>query len=228
MLNEEKTLRALLSYVVPNGGDSRWNPAQFEELQLLALSCLATLAPLCVEDYMLCQGNTRILLLIEWCTKEQGEHRILSESAHYAISLSAGLLTLAIQNLMSCIIYPGKFKGYGNSFHGDGGRGNRLSQLRYSLRLLLSMCNGGHELITQDLHEQGAIPLLIGLLKQLFNGAVSSEANLPVLLEIQADILLITSCICEMDTHRKVWSKYYSLLYINFIHHGYGNYCGHP
>ena len=36
---------------------------------LQALSCLSALAPLCPEDYMTCQGNTRILLLIEWCSK---------------------------------------------------------------------------------------------------------------------------------------------------------------
>ncbi len=72
VLCKEKTLRSLLSYVVPNEGSSQWNPAQFEELQLLVLSSLATLAPQCVEDYMLCQGNTRILLLIEWCTQDQG------------------------------------------------------------------------------------------------------------------------------------------------------------
>lgn len=69
---KEKTLRSFLSYVVPNESNSQWNPAQFEELQLLVLSSLSALAPQCVEDYMLCQGNTRILLLIEWCTKDIG------------------------------------------------------------------------------------------------------------------------------------------------------------
>ena len=61
------------------------------------------------------------------------------------------------------------FGGHGNSFHGTGGRDNKLSQLRYTLRLLLSMCGGGgggggggEEWILQDLHEQGAIPLIIG------------------------------------------------------------------
>lgn len=104
------------------------------------------------------------------------------------------------------MLCAGKFKGHGNSFHGDGGRGNRLSQLRYSLRFLLSMCSGGNEVITQDLHEQGAIPLLTDILKQMYEGSASkdSQSNLSILLEIQADALLITSCICEMDMHRKV------------------------
>ena len=61
------------------------------------------------------------------------------------------------------------FGGHGNSFHGTGGRDNKLSQLCYTLRLLLSVCGGGgggggggEEWILQDLHEQGAIPLIIG------------------------------------------------------------------
>ena len=32
----------------------------------------------------------------------------------------------------------------------------------------------------------------------------SPSADSRVLLEMQADILLITSCICELDVHRKV------------------------
>ena len=59
-------------------------------------------------------------------------------------------------------IYSQGFKGCGNSFHGDGGGGSKLSQLRYSLRLLMSMCSTGDELVHQDLHEQGTIPLLLG------------------------------------------------------------------
>ncbi len=107
--------------------------------------------------------------------------------------------------MVDCFINSGTFKGHGNSFHGDSGRGNRLSQLRYSLRLLLSMCSGGDEMITRDLHEQGVIPLLISILKRLFE---SDQSNLPVLLEMQADILLITSSVCEVDMHRKVQLLY--------------------
>lgn len=82
-MSREKVVRSLLSFVIPNEisqeNGFQWSPAQFEELQLLALSCLSTLAPLCMEDYMLCQGNTRLLLLVEWCTKEQGEGELESE-----------------------------------------------------------------------------------------------------------------------------------------------------
>lgn len=54
-----------------------------------------------------------------------------------------------------------EFKGHGNSFHGEGGRGNKVAQLRQSLRLLLSMCGSGDDGVIEDLHEQGAIPMLL-------------------------------------------------------------------
>ena len=58
--------------------------------------------------------------------------------------------------------FAGKFKGHGNSFHGECGRGTKISQLRYSLRLLLCICNSGDDIVHLDLHEQGATPLLLG------------------------------------------------------------------
>lgn len=57
--------------------------------------------------------------------------------------------------------FVGMFAGHGNSLHGTGTRGTQHAQLLYSLRLLLNMCNTEVELIHQDLHEQGAIPILI-------------------------------------------------------------------
>jgi cilia- and flagella-associated protein 69 len=44
-----------------------WTPAQQEEIQLHALAALCTLAPLMVDDYLACQGGTRLLLMLEWC-----------------------------------------------------------------------------------------------------------------------------------------------------------------
>ena len=55
-----------------------------------------------------------------------------------------------------------QFRGHGNSFHGEGGYGNKLAQLRYTLRLLLSMSSTKDDNILQDLNEQGIIPVLIG------------------------------------------------------------------
>lgn len=62
---------ALMSYVRANektSGPRDWSQAQFEEIQLHALGTLCSLCPLMLEDYMICQGSTRLLLLLEWCT----------------------------------------------------------------------------------------------------------------------------------------------------------------
>ena len=111
-----------------------------------------------------------------------------------------------------------QFRGHGNSFHGKGGRGNKMAQLRYSLRLLLSMCSTKDNSILQDLHEQGIIPVLIGKgNRHHFNSIIvntlvllktlqkrSNSDNNQILLEIQSDALLILSCLCENNHHRKV------------------------
>uniref|UniRef100_A0A0B7A2W0 Cilia- and flagella-associated protein 69 ARM repeats domain-containing protein n=1 Tax=Arion vulgaris TaxID=1028688 RepID=A0A0B7A2W0_9EUPU len=70
ILSEGRILLALFSYVRPNEKKNlprEWSPAQFEELQLQAMAALCTLCPLLLEDYMTCQGSTRLLLLLEWC-----------------------------------------------------------------------------------------------------------------------------------------------------------------
>ena len=74
-LSDGKILLALFSYVKSNEKTSAfkdWTVAQFEELQLNAMSSLCTLAPLLLEDYMTCQGGTRLLLLLEWCVSAGG------------------------------------------------------------------------------------------------------------------------------------------------------------
>ncbi|XP_072179845.1 cilia- and flagella-associated protein 69-like [Diadema setosum] len=70
LLSEGHVILALLSFIRSNENSSQpqeWSPAQFEEIQLHAMGALCTLAPLCIQDYMTCQGNTRLLLLLEWC-----------------------------------------------------------------------------------------------------------------------------------------------------------------
>uniref|UniRef100_A0A3Q2CQ46 Cilia- and flagella-associated protein 69 ARM repeats domain-containing protein n=1 Tax=Cyprinodon variegatus TaxID=28743 RepID=A0A3Q2CQ46_CYPVA len=44
---------------------------QEEELQLQALDALSCIAPVMLQDYMSCQGNTRLLLLLDWCVEGQ-------------------------------------------------------------------------------------------------------------------------------------------------------------
>ncbi|KAL0961948.1 hypothetical protein UPYG_G00333780 [Umbra pygmaea] len=73
LFKEGHVVLALLQLVKPTAslvGQSRtrsWTPVQQEELQLQALASLATVAPILVEDYMTCGGNTSLLLLLEWC-----------------------------------------------------------------------------------------------------------------------------------------------------------------
>nr|XP_056713070.1 cilia- and flagella-associated protein 69 [Euleptes europaea] len=165
LLHEGKVLLALFHYVKPHEkpGVLDWSAAQHEELQLNAIATLASVAPLLVEDYMMCQGNTRLLTFLEWCASND------------------------------------PFVGQGNSFHGTGGRGNKLSQMRYCLRVLSPVVSLCDEAVNLDLCDQGAINQLLGLLKYTANN-YKEEA---IVLEIQTDILLILSTLCENDTHRK-------------------------
>lgn len=48
-------------------GSPRCFVGQQEELQLAALDALASVAPALLHDYMSCQGNTYLLLLLDWC-----------------------------------------------------------------------------------------------------------------------------------------------------------------
>lgn len=69
LVSQCQVMLALFSYVRPikQPLDSFWSVAEFEELQLQAMSVLAVLSPLCVEDYMKFQGNTRLLSMLDWC-----------------------------------------------------------------------------------------------------------------------------------------------------------------
>ncbi|ETE58110.1 hypothetical protein L345_16170, partial [Ophiophagus hannah] len=120
--------------------------AQYEELQLLAIATLATMAPLLIEDYMLCQGNTRLLL-----------------------------------------------------FHGTGGRGTKLAQMRFCLRVLNPIVSLGDDAVNIDLCDQGAIHQLLGILKF----TTTNYKDSALVMEIQSDILLILSTLCESNIHRK-------------------------
>ncbi|XP_038653940.1 cilia- and flagella-associated protein 69-like isoform X2 [Scyliorhinus canicula] len=166
VLSEGGALLALFHYVKPheNPGVRDWSPAQFEELQLHALATLISVAPVMVDDYMNCQGNTRLLLLLDWCVSQD------------------------------------PYFGKGNSFHAAGGRGSKKAQMHYCLRLLRSMASLGEELINQNLHDQGAIPQLLDILKSMTS---STEEDTKINLDMQTDILIILSSICEHDIHRK-------------------------
>ncbi|KAG8443208.1 hypothetical protein GDO86_011856 [Hymenochirus boettgeri] len=72
LFSDGKVVLALFNYVKANekARIHDWPAARFEDLQLHAIATLSTIAPLLLEDYMTCQGNTRILLFLEWCNKQ--------------------------------------------------------------------------------------------------------------------------------------------------------------
>ena len=78
-MSSGRLLLSLFSYVKANDAllPDLWTPSQFEELQLQSLSALCTIAPLCINDYMTCQGNNRLLLLLDWCVG-QGQLKLRS------------------------------------------------------------------------------------------------------------------------------------------------------
>ncbi|CAH1788088.1 unnamed protein product [Owenia fusiformis] len=167
VLSEGHVLLALFSYVRANENISaprEWTPAQFEEIQLHAMSALCTLAPVMVEDFVTCQGSTRLLLLLEWCVGRED------------------------------------YGGHGNSFHGAGGRGNKRAQMRRCLQLLRSMISTGHEGISEELVDQGAINQITTILD---NVSHSSEDDDAIDVEMQCDMLFLLSSLTEFDMHRK-------------------------
>lgn len=50
-----------------------WTAVQQEELQLQALAAMATVAPLMLDEYMACQANTCLLMLLDWSTQQGKE-----------------------------------------------------------------------------------------------------------------------------------------------------------
>ncbi|NXA20443.1 CFA69 protein, partial [Ibidorhyncha struthersii] len=98
------------------------------------------------------------------------------------------------------------FFGQGNSFHGTGGRGNKLAQMRYSLRVLRSVVSLYDDAVNLNLCDQGAISQLLDILKYAANK--SKEKEDAIVLEIEADILFLLSALCENDLHRKELFSY--------------------
>ncbi|XP_069852530.1 cilia- and flagella-associated protein 69 isoform X5 [Dipodomys merriami] len=93
------------------------------------------------------------------------------------------------------------FFSHGNSFHGTGGRGNKFAQMRYTLRLLRAMVSLEDENINTDLCEKETIQQLIGIFKNTIKDP--NEKEEAIVLEIQSDILLILSGLCEYHIQRK-------------------------
>ncbi|NXR53480.1 CFA69 protein, partial [Hippolais icterina] len=131
----------------------------------------------------------------------------------HAIAVLASVAPVLVDKYLSCqantlllvflewCIGQDPFFGRGNSFHGTGGRGNKLAQMRYSLRVLRSVVALYNDAVSINLCDQGAISQLLDILKYAADKSKEKEGT--ILLEIQADILFILSVLCENDVHRK-------------------------
>ncbi|XP_071661249.1 cilia- and flagella-associated protein 69 isoform X1 [Patagioenas fasciata] len=136
----------------------------------------------------------------------------------HAIAVLASVAPVLIDKYLSCqantlllvflewCVGQDPFFGQGNSFHGTGGRGNKLAQMRYSLRVLRSVVSLYDDAVNLNLCDQGAISQLLDILKYAANK--SKEKEDAILLEIQADILFLLSGLCENDLHRKELFSY--------------------
>ncbi|XP_005040890.2 PREDICTED: LOW QUALITY PROTEIN: cilia- and flagella-associated protein 69 [Ficedula albicollis] len=131
----------------------------------------------------------------------------------HAIAVLASVAPVLVDKYLSCqantllLVFlewctgQDPFVGRGHSFHGTGGRGNKLAQMRYSLRVLRSVVTLYDDAVSINLCDQGAISQLLDILKYAADKSKEKEGT--VLLEIQADILFILSVLCENDVHRK-------------------------
>ncbi|XP_023776336.1 cilia- and flagella-associated protein 69 [Cyanistes caeruleus] len=187
LLSENHVMPALLYYVKKNEkpGFHGWSASQYEELQLHAIAVLASVAPVLVDKYLSCRANTLLLVFLEWC---------LGQAYYSGHRLSA-------KASIPCDCSTDHFYGQGNSFHGTDGRGSKLAQMRYSIRVLRSVVALYDDAVSTDLYDQGAISQLLDILKYAADKSKEKEGT--VLLEIQADILFILSVLCENDVHRK-------------------------
>ncbi|NXA10981.1 CFA69 protein, partial [Sapayoa aenigma] len=136
----------------------------------------------------------------------------------HAIAVLASVAPVLVDKYLSCqantllLVFlewctgQDPFFGQGNSFHGTGGRGNKLAQMRYSLRVLRSVASLYDDAVNVNLCDQGAISQLLDILK--YAADKSKEKEDAILLEIQADTLFILSVLCENDLHRKELFSY--------------------
>ncbi|XP_009888659.1 PREDICTED: uncharacterized protein C7orf63 homolog [Charadrius vociferus] len=148
----------------------------------------------------------------DWSTAQYEELQL------HAIAILASVAPLLVDKYLSCqantlllvflewCVGQDPFFGQGNSFHGTGGRGNKLAQMRYSLRVLRSVVSLYDDSVNLNLCDQGAISQLLDILKYAANKSKENEDA--ILLEIEADILFVLSALCENDLHRKELFSY--------------------
>ncbi|NXX49820.1 CFA69 protein, partial [Tricholaema leucomelas] len=131
----------------------------------------------------------------------------------HAMAVLASVAPVLVEKFLSCqantllllflewCLGQDTFSGQGNSFHARGGRGSKLAQMRYGLRVLRSVVALCHGAVSLSLCAQGAVSQLLDLLK--YAADKSKEQEDAILLEIQADLLFLLSALCDSDLHRK-------------------------
>ncbi|KAM5302952.1 cilia- and flagella-associated protein 69 isoform 3-T3 [Glossophaga mutica] len=173
------------------------------------------------EAPMILLIDGKVVLALFTYVKKPEKHKITEWSAAqseelqlHAIATLSSVAPLLIEEYMACqgnarilaflewCESEDFFFSHGNSFHGTGGRGNKFAHLRYTLRLLRAMVYlEEEETVNQDLCEKGAIQQLIGVFKNTITKFNDKEEA--IILEIQSDILLILSGLCENNIPRK-------------------------
>uniref|UniRef100_A0A8C5KHJ6 Cilia and flagella associated protein 69 n=1 Tax=Jaculus jaculus TaxID=51337 RepID=A0A8C5KHJ6_JACJA len=188
------------------------------ELKKLLFNIIVILSKDLPTVQLLIDGKV-ILALLSYVKKPEKLKIVEWSAAHYeelqlhAIATLSSVAPLLIEEYMSCqgnnrvlafmewCEIEDPFFSHGNSFHGTGGRGNKFAQMRYTLRLVRAMVYLEDETVNKDLCEKGIIKQLIGIFKNMISK--SNEKEEAIVLEIQSDILLILSGLCEHHIERK-------------------------
>ncbi|XP_021529897.2 cilia- and flagella-associated protein 69 isoform X1 [Aotus nancymaae] len=188
------------------------------ELKKLLFNIIVILCKDLPTIQLLIEGKV-ILALFTYVKKPEKQKTIEWSAAQYeelqlhAIATLSSVAPLLIEEYMSCqgnaqvlaflewCESEDPFFSHGNSFHGTGGRGNKFAQMRYSLRLLRAMVYLEDETVNTDLCEKGTIQKMIGIFKNIISKP--NEKEEAIVLEIQSDILLILSGLCEHHIQRK-------------------------
>ncbi|KAL0619614.1 Cilia- and flagella-associated protein 69 [Plecturocebus cupreus] len=188
------------------------------ELKKLLFNIIVILCKDLPTIQLLIEGKV-ILALFTYVKKPEKQKAIDWSAAQYeelqlhAIATLSSVAPLLIEEYMSCqgnaqvlaflewCESEDPFFSHGNSFHGTGGRGNKFAQMRYSLRLLRAMVYLDNETVNTDLCEKGTIQQMIGIFKNIISK--TNEKEEAIVLEIQSDVLLILSGLCEHRIERK-------------------------
>ncbi|XP_078198959.1 cilia- and flagella-associated protein 69 isoform X5 [Callithrix jacchus] len=188
------------------------------ELKKLLFNIIVILCKDLPTIQLLIEGSV-VLALFTYVKKPEKQRTIDWSAAQYeelqlhAIATLSSVAPLLIEEYMSCqgnaqvlaflewCEIEDSFFSHGNSFHGTGGRGNKFAQMRYSLRLLRAMVYLEDETVNTDLCEKGTIQQMIGIFKNIISK--TNEKEEAIVLEIQSDILLILSGLCEHHIQRK-------------------------